>query len=90
MNAICTAYFHEDDYCQWEILPLTAKVYCLKEMGQRTLTTLGQLAPVLLADWGWEQCVELTSPQEIEQYATDKVNNTLRLLEEKKYLENSK
>lgn len=192
---MCTAYFHEDDYCQLEVLPLTAKAYCLKEMGQieafvgklqdegagfsdiylrgdsphsmeelslrsqqldealsflpsydrvetgyssyreelkstygrgagpeqnvfwsvekvglvnalwldlwispeikelwqRTLTALGQLAPVLLADWGWERCVDLTSPQEIQQYVTDKVNNTLRLLEErKKYLENSK
>ena len=62
-----------------------------KELWQRTLTVLGQLSPVLLADWGWERCVDLTSPQEIQQYVTDKVNNTLRLLEErKKYLENSK
>lgn len=171
-----TAYFHEDDYCQWEVLPLTAKAYCLKEMGQiedfveklqnedvgfsdiylrddsphrmselslrseqldealsflppydrvetgystyreqlkstrgrgekaeqnvfwsvdgnglvnalwldlqitpeakelwrRILTTLGQLTPVLLADWEWEQCVDLTSAKEIEQYLTEK------------------
>lgn len=48
-----TAFFHEDDYCQWEILPLTTKAYCLKELWQHTLTVLGQLASVLLADWGW-------------------------------------
>lgn len=28
-----TAFFHEDDYFQWEILPLAAKAYCQKEMG---------------------------------------------------------
>ena len=29
-----TAYFHEDDYCQCEVLPLAAKAYCLHEMGE--------------------------------------------------------
>ena len=28
------AFFHEDDYCQREILPLTAKNFCLKQMGE--------------------------------------------------------
>ncbi len=28
------AFFHEDDYCQKEILPLTAKNFCLKQMGE--------------------------------------------------------
>ena len=28
-----TVYFHEDDYCQCEVLPLAAKEYCLREMG---------------------------------------------------------
>ena len=182
-----TAYFHEDDYCQWEILPLTAKEYCLKEMGQIakfteklqsegagftdiylrgdsphsidelslrseqldealsflpaydrvetgyssyreelkstrsrgegaeqnvfwsvnedgiinalwldlwiapetkemwqcTLLALGQLAPVLLADWIWERCVDLTSPQDIEQYVAQKINRTVELVKEK-------
>ena len=78
-----TAYFHEDDYCQWEILPLTAKEYCLKEMWQCTLLALGQLAPVLLADWLWERCVDLTSPQDIEQYVAQKINRTVELVKEK-------
>lgn len=29
-----TVYFHEDDYCQIEILPLTAKKFCLKQIGE--------------------------------------------------------
>lgn len=28
------AFFHKDDYCQREILPLTAKNFCLKQMGE--------------------------------------------------------
>lgn len=28
------AFYHEDDYCQWEILPLTIKGFCLKQMGE--------------------------------------------------------
>lgn len=28
------AFFHEDDYCQREILPLTAKNFCLKQMDE--------------------------------------------------------
>lgn len=28
------AFFHEDDYCQWEIFPLTAKGFCMKQMGE--------------------------------------------------------
>ena len=28
------AFFHEDDYCQREILPLTAMNFCLKQMGE--------------------------------------------------------
>ena len=182
-----TAFFHEDDYCQWEILPLTAKAYCLKEMGEidefaeahqagtgftdlyirddsphsieelslhskqldealsflpaydrvetgyssyreelksthgrgegaqqnvfwsvdetgrvnalwlelwitpeakdlwrRILITLGQVAPVLLADWGWSQCVDLTSPREIEQYVADKVSSAIQFLKDMK------
>lgn len=27
-------YFHEDDYCQAEILPITAKKFCLKQIGE--------------------------------------------------------
>ena len=172
-----TVYFHEDDYCQYEILPLTDREYCLEEMTKiaafekehriqsgpytfysdiyvrgsnpynikesllrpeqlddaleflpaydvvetgysshrsicpaarcrgsssgikvfwsvdkdgivnsiwldlriepeqkaieesiRTLSSLGQLAPLLLADWNSGECVNLSSPQEIEQY----------------------
>lgn len=29
-----TVYFHEDDYCQVEILPLAAKKFCLKQIGE--------------------------------------------------------
>ncbi len=29
-----TVYFHEDDYCQTEILPLSAKKFCLKQIGE--------------------------------------------------------
>ncbi len=29
-----TVYFHEDDYCQQEILPLSNKAVCLKEMDE--------------------------------------------------------
>lgn len=29
-----TVYFHEDDYCQIEILPLNAKNFCLKQIGE--------------------------------------------------------
>ena len=27
-------YFHEDDYCQLEVLPLAARQFCLQEMGE--------------------------------------------------------
>jgi len=29
-----TAFFHEDDYCQVEVLPASARGYCLTEMGR--------------------------------------------------------
>lgn len=29
-----TVYFHEDDYCQIEVLPLNAKKFCLKQIGE--------------------------------------------------------
>lgn len=29
-----TVYFHEDDYCQLEVLPLTAKDFCCAQMDQ--------------------------------------------------------
>ena len=29
-----TVYFHEDDYCQIEILPLSAEKFCLKQIGE--------------------------------------------------------
>lgn len=29
-----SAFFHEDDYCQIEILPVTAKDFCIKEMSK--------------------------------------------------------
>lgn len=29
-----TAFFHEDDYCQVEVLPALARGYCLAEMGR--------------------------------------------------------
>ena len=163
-------YFHEDDYCQLEVLPLAARQFCLQEMGEidafaeehregpfytdiylreespetllqlnlrpeqltaaldflpaydlvetgyssyreecqstqarglneelavfwsvdeaglveaiwlafwvepqeanaarQLLTALGHLAPLLLADWGWSRCVDLSQPAEIEQ-----------------------
>lgn len=31
-----TAFFHKDDYCQYEILPLTARDFCLEEMAKIT------------------------------------------------------
>ena len=170
------AFFHEDDYCQWEILPLTGKMYCLKEMGRidefakthqacagftdmymrgdspheinelalhpeqldtllsflpsydrvetgyssyreelksthgrgegaeqsifwsvdeaglvnalwldlwitpetenlwrNVLTALGKMFPVLLADWGWRRCVDLTKSSAIEKYIEEKL-----------------
>lgn len=170
------AFFHEDDYCQREILPLTAKNYCLQQMGEinnfsqehqsedgsftdifirensphgieelglhseqlnvalsflplydlvetgyssyreaseatygrgngyeqnifwsinesgivnaiwldieiapitidmwrKVLIALGKIAPVLLADWGWSLCVDLTNPSNIEEYIKEK------------------
>ncbi len=168
------AFFHEDDYCQWEILPLTSGEFCMRQMGkiddsakdhqtdggftdifvressphgieelalrseqlhealrflppydrvetgyassrrelkaacgrgkgagenvfwsvddagrinalwldlcitqetkerwQNVLTALGKLAPLLLADWGWSCCVDLTSAGEISRYVED-------------------
>ncbi len=43
-----------------------------KERWRLILITLGQLAPVLLADWAWEQSVDLTSQNEIEQYIAER------------------
>ena len=34
---------------------------------RQLLTALGHLAPLLLADWGWSRCVDLSQPTEIEQ-----------------------
>lgn len=31
---MASAFFHEDDYCQVEVLPSTARGYCLAEMGR--------------------------------------------------------
>lgn len=31
---MASAYFHEDDYCQVEVLPAAARDYCLAEMGR--------------------------------------------------------
>ncbi len=28
------AFFHEDDYGQWEILPLTSRAFCARQMGE--------------------------------------------------------
>lgn len=39
-----------------------------KELTCRMLTVLGTLAPLLLADWGRGECVDLTSAGEIERY----------------------
>lgn len=169
------AFFHEDDYCQWEILPLTAEDSCMRQMGeiddfakghqvdggftdmfvcenspheigelalrpeqlnealrflqpydrvetgyssyreelkssygrgngpeqnvfwsvndagvvnaiwldiwvvpetkdlwQNILTALGKMVPVLLADWGWSRCVDLTNLSEVEKYIEEK------------------
>lgn len=170
------AFFHEDDYCQWEILPLTAKGFCMKQMGEiddfaeehqlaggvytdmfvredsphgieelslcpeqlnealgflpaydqvetgyssyreelkltygrgmeeeqnvfwsvdeagvinalwldiwiapkskdlwkSILIALGKMASVLLADWGWQRCVDLTNLSDVEQYIKEK------------------
>ncbi len=171
------AFFHEDDYCQWEILPLTSREFCVRQMGkiddfgkerqtgsgftdmfvredslhgieelalrseqlnaalqflppyarvetgysssrrelkatygrgegaeqnvfwsvndaglinalwldlcitretkelwQNILTALGKLAPLLLADWGWSCCVDLTSADEINRYVEGSAN----------------
>ena len=40
---------------------------------RQLLTALGHLAPLLLADWGWSRCVDLSQPTEIEQYVAEKV-----------------
>ena len=172
-----TVYFHEDDYCQWEILPLAGKEYCLREMdaiddfaeehgegqffsdiylrgesprtlrelklrpgqlaaaldflpafdrvemgyssyqeecigtcarglsnelavfwdvdeegfvkalwlviwikaesadtARRIYTALGRLAPLLLADWNWSACVDLTDPAAIEKYIRERLH----------------
>ncbi len=170
------AFYHEDDYCQKELLPLTAKDFCLKQMGEindfsqehqsenggftdifireepshgieelglrseqlhealsflppydyvetgyssykeeskatygrgngdeenifwsvnesgvvnavwmdmeiapvtidgwrKVLISLGRIAPVLLVDWGWDLCVDLTNPSNIEEYINEK------------------
>ena len=170
------AFYHEDDYCQKEILPLTAKDFCLKQMGEindfsqehqlgsgfftdifireetphgidelglrseqlnetlnflplydlvetgyssyreeskatygrgkgygqnifwavnesgivnaiwldmeiasitvdmwrKVLLSLGKIAPVLLADWSWSLCVDLTNSSNIEEYIEEK------------------
>ncbi len=173
-----TAFFHEDDYCQWEILPLTSQEFCMRQMGEiddfakdhqtdggftdifvredgphkmeklaltseqlhkalcflqpydrvetgyssyrkelkaahgrgegpeenvfwsvndtgqvtalwldlcivpenqdlwrSILTALGKLAPLLLADWNWSRCVDLTKPKEIEEYIEEQLEN---------------
>ncbi len=33
-NAITEAYFHEDDYCQQELLPLTALEFCRQQISE--------------------------------------------------------
>ena len=40
---------------------------------RQLLTALGHLAPLLLADWGWSRCVDLSQPAENEQYVAEKV-----------------
>ena len=40
---------------------------------RQLLTALGHLAPLLLADWSWDRCVDLRQPAEIEQYVAEKV-----------------
>ena len=40
---------------------------------RQLLTALGHLDPLLLADWGWSRCVDLSQPTEIEQYVAEKV-----------------
>lgn len=171
-----TAYFHEDDYCQWEVLPIEANDFCLKQMGKikdfaeehefndiyvreeskhtigelnlskynldevldflpaydkvetgyasyreecsntfcrglgpytnvfwsvdksgvvnaiwldiwlttenqdiwrKILTALGKMSSVLMADWGWKQCVNLASTEEIDNYIKVKMENNL-------------
>lgn len=55
----------------WLDLEITPET---KELWLNILTALGRLAPVLLADWSWDCCVDLTSVQEINGYAEDKAN----------------
>ena len=45
-----------------EIAPITV------DMWRRVLISLGKIAPVLLADWSWSLCVDLTNPSNIEEY----------------------
>ncbi len=45
-----------------------------KERCSSILTALGHLAPVLLADWDWSRCVDLTSADEISRYVEEKSN----------------
>ncbi len=42
-----------------------------KELWRNILTALGKLAPLLLADWSWSCCVDLTSADEISRYVED-------------------
>lgn len=43
-----TVFFHEDDYCQLEILPLTARGFCLKE-----IANIGDFSKNHQADFGF-------------------------------------
>ncbi len=49
-----------------EIAPITI------DMWRKVLIALGKIAPVLLADWGWSLCVDLTNPSNIEEYLKEK------------------
>lgn len=59
------AFFHEDDYCQCEILPLIAKGFCMKQMGK-----IEDFAQEHQANFGFTDIVVRDdSPHKIEELA---------------------
>lgn len=49
-----------------EIAPISV------DMWRSALLSLGKLVPVLLADWSWSLCADLTNPLNVEEYLKEK------------------
>lgn len=73
-----TAFFHEDDYCHLQILPLTDKAYCLKEMGKIKEFAEEHSAGIIFTDI-YLRCV---SPNSIEELSlcSKNLNESLSFL----------